>query len=45
MLWKEERICVPKSKRLEVLKEGHNTVTAKHSSGEKMYKVLKQGFY
>jgi hypothetical protein len=28
LLWKEERICVPRSKRLEVLREGHDTATA-----------------
>jgi Integrase zinc binding domain len=34
-----------RSKRLEVLREGHNTATAGHSDGRKMYKVLRQGFY
>jgi Integrase zinc binding domain len=45
LLWKEERICVPRSKRSEVLREGHDTATVEHPSGRKMYKVLRQGFY
>jgi hypothetical protein len=32
---------MPKSKRLEVLKEGHDTVTAGHPRGGKMYKALR----
>jgi Integrase zinc binding domain len=36
---------VPKSKRLEVLKKGHNTVTTEHLGGGKMYKALRQDFY
>jgi RNase H-like domain found in reverse transcriptase len=45
LLWKEGRICVPRSKRSEVLREGHNTATVGHLGGRKMYKALKQGFY
>jgi Integrase zinc binding domain len=45
LLWKEGRICVPRSKRLEVLRKGHDTVTAGHLGERKMYKALKQGFY
>jgi Integrase zinc binding domain len=36
---------MPKSKRLEVLKKDHNTVTVGYPGGGKMYKVLRQGFY
>jgi Integrase zinc binding domain len=36
---------VPKSKRLEVLKEGHDTVTTGYPKRGKMYKVLRQDFY
>jgi Integrase zinc binding domain len=45
LLWKEERICVPRGKRLEVLREGYDTVTAGYPGGRKMYKTLRQGFY
>jgi Integrase zinc binding domain len=41
----EGRICVPRDKRLEVLKKGHDTATARHSGERKMYKALRQGFY
>jgi Integrase zinc binding domain len=42
---KRRKECVPKSKRLEVLKEDHDTATAGHPEGVKMYKALRQGFY
>jgi Integrase zinc binding domain len=45
LLWKEGRICVLRSKRLEVLREDHDTATAGHPGERKMYKVLRQGFY
>jgi Integrase zinc binding domain len=45
MLWKEKRICVLKSKRLEVLKKSYDTATTGHPGREKMYKTLRQGFY
>jgi Integrase zinc binding domain len=45
LLWEEERICVLRGKRLEVLREGHDTETAGHPGGRKMYKALRQGFY
>jgi hypothetical protein len=40
-----KRICVPRGKKSEVLRKGHNTVTVEHLDGRKMYKVLRQGFY
>jgi uncharacterized protein with von Willebrand factor type A (vWA) domain len=36
---------VPRSKRLEVLREGYDTVTARHPGRRKMYKALRQEFY
>jgi Integrase zinc binding domain len=45
LLWKEGRICVSRSKRSEVLREGHDTATAGHPGRRKMYKALRQGFY
>jgi Integrase zinc binding domain len=45
LLWKEGRICVPRSKIEEVLREGHDIATAGHPGGRKMYKALRQGFY
>jgi Integrase zinc binding domain len=42
---KRRKKCIPKSKRLEVLKKDHNTATVGHLGGGKMYKVLRQGFY
>jgi hypothetical protein len=41
LLWKEKRICVSRSKRLEVLREDHDTAIAEHPSGRKMYKTLR----
>jgi Integrase zinc binding domain len=45
LLWKKERICVPKSKKVEVLREGYDIATVGHLEGRKMYKTLRQGFY
>jgi hypothetical protein len=45
LLWKKGRICVPKSKKAEVLRKGYDIATADHPKGRKMYKMLRQGFY
>jgi hypothetical protein len=44
LLWKKERICVPKSKKIEVFRERHDIAIAGHSR-ERMYKILRQDFY
>jgi hypothetical protein len=45
LLWKKERLCIPKSKKIEVLRKEYDIVTAGHPGGRKMYKTLRQDFY
>ena len=45
LLFKGDRICVPRSVHQQVMQEFHNVPTAEHLGGRHMYIVVRENFY
>ena len=45
LLFKGDRICVPRSMRQQVMQESHDVPTAGHPGGRRMYIAVRENFY